>query len=98
MKFLRVLGRLFPIRRKKRVYLNRKRVRGTFGNGEIEVEAGPDEKDIVRHEAGHACFLMSGIAEKWEKRLGPELAGELEEDAVDFVLPLYMDTVKRNKL
>lgn len=99
-KFLQVLDRIFPIRRRKKVIVDKEPCRGAFhADTGIELERGhPEEFGTLKHEAGHACFYVSNVSLDWEKRLCKELAEELEEDVVDRILPLYVETLRKNGL
>ena len=50
---------------------------------------GPDqEADTVLHETLHACFMTAGITDS--------KAGTLEEEIINALSPLLLDTLRRN--
>lgn len=90
--------RVVPVKRRRVVKLDGEVVRGTFGTNGIEIEIGPEELGTTRHETGHLAFYVCGLTEEWKKRLGADLAHQLEEDVMEKFSPLFVDILIRNGL
>ena len=100
IKSLVCTDRTFPIRRRRKVKVGKESVRGSFDptKGVVEIETGPEELETAQHETGHIAFEQSNLAKEWRDRLGEDLAQQLEEQVCDRLLPLHLETLKRNGL